>query len=328
LINHRPMEDKMKKLMSRETAGRRLATLFWLTVLIAAFTSVAVRQLAAQQPSQKTFDSPGKAALAMYLAAKAGDTNELMLIFGPRAKKALFSGDEVADKNDRERIVKKYQEMNRLVVEPDKSVTLYIGAENWPFSVPLVNKNGSWFFDTAAGEREILYRRIGRNENDTIDTLGALVTAQKQYAGQTHDGDTVKQYAQKILSDEGKQNGLFWKTAAGEAQSPIGPLIAEATQQGYKAKEGPTPFHGYIYRVLRSQGKSAPGGAMDYMTDNRMTRGFAFVAYPAEYRNSGVMTFIVGQDGKVYQKNLGPGTAKIAAAMTAYNPDTSWQIAE
>jgi hypothetical protein len=322
------MEDEMKKVMSRETASRRLATLFWLTVFVAAFASVAVRQLAAQQPSQKTFDSPGKAALAMFLAAKAGDPNELMLIFGPQAKSLLSSGDEVADKNDRQRIVNKYQEMNRLVVEPDKSVTLYIGAENWPFPIPLVNKNGSWFFDTAAGKKEILFRRIGRNENDTVDTLEALVSAQKQYASQPHDGDTVKQYAQKILSDDGMHNGLFWKTAEGEPQSPIGPLIAEAAQQGYKKKEGPTPFHGYFYRVLRSQGKAAPGGAMDYMTNNRMTRGFAFLAYPAEYRNSGVMTFIVGRDGKVYQKNLGPQTTKIAPAMTTYNPDTSWTVAE
>jgi hypothetical protein len=322
------MEDHMKNSISTDTRRRRLATLFWLTVLVASFTTLTVRQLAAQQPSQRTFDSPGKAVQAMVLAIQAGDTNELMQILGPQGREVLFSGDPVADKSNREQVVQKYQEMRRLVVEPDKSVTLYLGAENWPFPIPLVSKKGAWYFDTAAGKQEILFRRIGRNESETIDTLQSLVDAQKEYESQPRDG-SVQQFAQKFLSDEGRHNGLYWKSAPGQPLSPIGPLIADATKEGYKKKaNGPTPFHGYIYGFLLRQGKDAPGGAMDYMAKGKLTRGFAFVAYPAEYRNSGVMTFIVGQDGRVYQKDLGPRTASIAAAMTEYNPDKSWRPAE
>jgi hypothetical protein len=305
---------------------RRLATLAWLSALAVLFVSLDLQQAAAQQPpKQKTFDSPGKAAVAVYLAARAGDTNELLLVFGPDAKELLSSGDDVADKNDRERIAGKYEEMHRLVVEPDKSVTLYIGAENWPFPIRLVKKNNVWVFDTAAGKKEILYRRIGRNETATVDTLAVLVDAEKEYAAKSHDGDPAGEYAQKVLSDNGMHNGLYWKTAEGEPSSPIGPLIASATEEGYVKKEaGPTPFHGYIYRVLHRQGKNAPGGAMDYIVDGRMTKGFAFLAYPANYRNSGVMTFIVGKDGQIYQKDLGARTAAIADAMKDFNPDKTW----
>src|SRR5262245_6405298 len=321
------MEGHMNSNENNEIIGRRLATLLWLAVLVASITSLTIRQLAAQT-SQRTFDSPGKAVQAMVLAAKTGDTNELMQIFGPDAKEVLFSGDPVADKNNRDQLVQKYQEMRRLVVEPDKSVTLYVGAENWPFPIPLVNKKGAWYFDTAAGKQEILFRRIGRNETETIDTLQSLVDAQKEYESQPREGDT-RQFAQKLLSDEGRHNGLYWKSAPGQPLSPIGPLIADAAQEGYKKNpNGPTPFHGYIYRVLLRQGKDAGGGAMDYVKNGKLTRGFAIIAYPVDYRNSGVMTFIVGKDGVVYQKDLGPRTASIAAATTEYNPDKSWQVAE
>jgi Protein of unknown function (DUF2950) len=320
---------KMKNDSNNKTAGGRLAILFWLTALVASFALLPIQQLAAQHQSQRTFKSPGEAAMAMFTAAKAGDHNELMQIFGPDAKDLLSSGDAVADKNEREQIVKKYEQMHRLVTEPDKTVVLYLGAENWPFPIPLVEKNNTWFFDTASGKKEVLYRRIGRNESFTIGTLEALVDAQKEYASQPRDSSNVKQYAQKFMSDEGKHNGLFWKAPAGQTQSPIGPLVANAAHQGYEKKGvSPIPFHGYIYRILESQGKDAAGGAMSYMTDGKMTRGFAFVAYPAEYRNSGVMTFIVGQDGRVYQKDLGPRTATIAANMKDYNPDKSWFQAE
>jgi len=207
-------------------------------------------------------------------------------------------------------------------------VTLYIGSENWPFPIPIVQKNKVWFFDTAKGKQEVLYRRIGRNESFTIGTLRTLVDAQKEYASTTHDQDNTKQYAQKILSDEGKHNGLYWKAGPGEPVSPIGPLIAQATRTGYEKEAKPVPFHGYYYRVLMSQGKDAPGGAMSYMTNGKLTKGFAFIAYPAEYRNSGVMTFIVGKDGQVYQKDLGPNTASLAANMNEFNPDKTWSVAE
>jgi Protein of unknown function (DUF2950) len=321
------MEDEMKTVMSRQFPTVRLATLFGLMIFIASFTPT-IQHAAAQQPGQTTFDSPGKAAAAMFDAAKSGDTNALMQIFGPESRELLSSGDPVADKNNRAQIVQKYEEMHRLVKEPDKTVALYLGAENWPFPIPIVDKNGVWFFDTAKGKQEVLFRRIGRNETFTIETLRSLVDAEKEYASTTHDQDNVKQYAQKILSDEGKHNGLYWKTTEGEPASPIGPLIAQATREGYERKGNPIPFHGYYYRVLMSQGKDAPGGAMSYMTNGKLTKGFAFIAYPAEYRNSGVMTFIVGKDGQVYQRDLGSNTASIGANMKEFNPDKTWSVAE
>ena len=191
-----------------------------------------------------------------------------------------------------------------------------------------MEKNGVWFFDTAKGKKEVLFRRVGRNETITINTLQSLVDAEKEYASTTHNQGNVKQYAPKILSDAGKHNGLYWKSAPGEPPSPIGPLIAQATREGYEKSAKPMPFHGYYYRVLTSQGKDALGGAMSYMTDGKLTKGFAFIAYPAEYRNSGVMTFIVGMDGLVFQKDLGPNTATMAASMKEFNPDKKWSVAE
>jgi len=322
------MEDEMNTIMSRQFAAVRFVTLLGLMILVASFASFTVQHAAAQQATQRTFDSPGKAAAAMFDAAKTGDTNTLMQIFGPESKELLASGDPVADKDTREQVVKKYEEMHRLVTEPNKSVTLYIGAENWPFPIPIVEKNNVWFFDTAKGKQEVLFRRIGRNETFTIGTLRSLVDAQNEYAVTTHDQDSTKQYAQKILSDKGKHNGLYWKTGAGEPASPIGPLIAQATREGYQKGAKPTPFHGYYYRVLTSQGKDAPGGAMSYMTDGKLTKGFAFIVYPAEYRNSGVMTFIVGKNGQVDQKDLGTNTASIAASIKEFNPDKTWSVAE
>jgi hypothetical protein len=322
------MEDEMNTIMSRQFPAVRFVTLLGLIILVASFASFTVPHAAAQQATQKTFDSPGKAAAAMFDAAKAGDTNALMQIFGPESKELLASGDPVADKNNREQIVKKYDEMHRLVTEPNKSVTLYIGAENWPFPIPIVEKNKVWFFDTAKGKQEVLFRRIGRNETFTIETLRSLVDAQNEYAATTHDQDSTKQYAQKILSDEGKQNGLYWKTGPGEPASPIGPLIAKATSEGYEKGTKAIPFHGYDYRILTSQGKDARGGAMSYMTNGKLTKGFAFIAYPDEYRNSGVMAFIVGKDGQVYQKDLGTNTKSIAASIKEFNPDKTWSIVE
>src|SRR5215472_12164585 len=322
------MEDEMNTTMSRQFAAARFVTLLGLMILLASFASFTVQHAAAQQATQRTFDSPGKAAAAMFDAAKTGDTNTLMQIFGPESKEVLASGDPVADKDNRELVVKKYEEMHRFVTGPDKSVILYIGAENWPFPIPIVEKNNVWFFDTAKGKQEVLFRRIGRNETFTIGTLRSLADAQNEYAVTTHDQDSTKQYARKILSDEGKHNGLYWKTGPGEPASPIGPLIAQATREGYEKGAKAIPFHGYYYRILTGQGKDAPGGAMSYLTDGKLTKGFAFIAYPAEYRNSGVMTFIVGKNGQIYQKDLGNDTAKIAASMTDFNPDKTWSAAD
>jgi len=284
----------------------------------------------AQQGNEKTFASPGAAVLALYNAAKNHDDQASAAIFGSNANDILHTGDAVADKNMAAAFVTHYDKMHRVVLETDGNATLYIGADNWPFPIPIVkNSSGAWYFDSEAGKKEILYRRVGRNENDAIDILHSLVDAQLDYASQPHDGGAVGQYAMKFISDDGKQNGLYWKTSDNEDPSPIGPLLVSAAGEGYAMKQGqPTPYHGYYYRMLTKQGAAAKGGAKNYIVNGQMTRGFAFVAYPAEYRNSGVMTFIVNQDGVVYEKDLGTDTAKIAAAMTDYNPDKTWSRAD
>jgi hypothetical protein len=307
---------------------KREAWSLCLTVFFASFVAVTTTVFAEQPASQQTFASPGKAVQAMYEAAKKGNRKELTRIFGPQSKELLSSGDPNADREDRNQIMKKYEEMHRLVSEPDKTVKLYVGAENWPFPIPLVEKNGAWYFDTAAGKREVLYRRIGRNEFSTIDVLGSLYEAQKEYASEPRDGASVKQFAQKFISDPGRENGLYWKPSAGESPSPIGPLIAEASKTYTRAKEGPTPFHGYYYRMLSAQGNSAKGGAKSYMSNGKMIRGFAILAYPAKYGNSGVMTFMVGPDGRIYQKNLKQQTETVGPSMTTFNPDKTWELVE
>jgi Protein of unknown function (DUF2950) len=296
-------------------------------LLISTFSSVAFPQ----QGSQRTFASPGDAVLVLYNAVKSNDTQALTGMLGPSAGTLLHTGDDVADKALIANFIRRYDQMHRVVIEPDGTATLYIGAENWPTPVPLVKNNaGAWYFDTESGKKEILYRRIGTNENDAIDVLHTLADAQWEYASEPHgDTRTKPQFAMKFLSDDGKQNGLYWKTSDTEPPSPIGPLIVSAASEGYSAKQGQrTPFHGYYYRILTRQGPAAKGGAKDYVTNGQLTRGFAFVAYPAEYRNSGVMTFIVNQDGAVFEKDLGQDTSKLAAEMSEFNPDKTWQPAD
>jgi hypothetical protein len=278
----------------------------------------------AQQPGQKTFSSPEDASKAFVAAAQSNDERAMLDILGPDGKEIVSSGDETEDARSRANFVEKYHEMHRLVREPDGTATLYIGAYNWPTPIPIVNKGNSWYFDTEAGKKEILYRRIGRNEMSAIRVCQELVAAQKEYYS------TAREYAQKIFSDEGQHDGLYWKAADGEPQSPIGPLVASAVAEGYVKGQGgpPTPYRGYYYHIVTRQGKNAPGGAKSYIVNGKMTVGFAFVAYPAEYRSSGVMTFIVGSDGVVYQKDLGNKTDVIAKAMKKYNPDSSWQKVE
>ncbi|HXX45562.1 MAG TPA: DUF2950 domain-containing protein [Candidatus Acidoferrales bacterium] len=277
----------------------------------------------AQRPGQKTFSSCDDATKALVTAAQNNDENALMEILGPDGKDLVKSGDDVEDASGRATFVERYEQMHRLVKEPDGTTTLYVGAENWPMPIPLVNKGKVWYFDTAAGKKEILYRRVGRNEISTIRVCQELVAAQKEYYS-AHSNE----YAQKILSNEGQQDGLYWKADNGQSQSPIGPLVAQAVAEGYTPTHDgapPTPYRGYFYHMLTRQGASAPGGAKSYVVDGKMTGGFAFVAYPAEYRSSGVMTFIVGSDGVVYRKDLGPNTATIAKALKSYNPDATWK---
>jgi hypothetical protein len=275
----------------------------------------------AQQAGQKTFSSAEEASKALMAAAESNDEKALLEILGPEGKQIVSSGDATEDAENRANFAKEYEQMHRLRKEPDGTTTLYVGAENWPLPIPLENKGKVWFFDTQAGKMEILYRRVGQNELSTIRICQELVAAQKQYHSTQHA------YAQQIFSDEGQHNGLYWKVTSGEPESPIGPLVASAVAEGYvKGRNGPpTPYRGYLYHVLTSQGRSAPGGAKNYIVDGKMTGGFAFVAYPAEYRSSGVMTFIVGPDGVVYRKDLGKQTDVIGKAMKEYNPDSTWK---
>ena len=279
----------------------------------------------AQQPGQKTFSSAEEASNALVAAARNNDEKAMLEILGPDGKRIVSSGDDTEDAESRANFVKRYEDMHRLVKEPDGTTVLYIGAHNWPAPIPLVNKGKLWYFDTEAGKKEILYRRIGRNELSAIRVCQELVAAQKDYSAQ-HGGE----YAQKIFGDEGQHNGLYWKAADGEPQSPIGPLVASAVAKGYaKSLEGePTPYRGYYFHILMRQGKNGLGGAKDYIVNGKMTEGFAFVAYPAEYRSSGVMTFVVNEDGVVYQKDLGKKTDALAKAMKEYNPNSTWQKAE
>jgi len=282
----------------------------------------------AADAKQKSFKSPEEAVKALSDAVKGDDTKELLTIFGPAGKELISSGDEVADKAGRDRFVKAYEEMNKLVSENDKRVILHVGNEEWPFPIPIVKKGENWFFDTKAGKEEILNRRIGRNELNAIQVCLAYVDAQREYVLKDRDGDKLLEYAQKFISGKGEKDGLYWEAKEGEEQSPLGPLVAKAAKEGYTGKKSgdkPSPYHGYYYRILKAQGKNAPGGEYDYIVKGKMIGGFALVAYPAEYGNSGVMTFIVNQDGVVYEKDLGKDTEKIATAMKKFDPDKTWK---
>jgi hypothetical protein len=293
-------------------------------VAILLTASFPARSLA-QQLGQKTFASPEEASNALFKAAQNNDEQAMLEILGPDGRQVVSSGDDVEDARSHANFVQRYQEMHRLVKEPNGTTILYIGAHNWPTPIPLVNKANSWYFDTDAGKKEILYRRIGRNEMSAIRVCQQLVAAEKEYYSAHHN-----EYARKFLSDAGQYNGLYWNVADGEAESPIGPLVASAVAEGYgQSSNGvPTPYRGYFYRILTRQGKNGPGGAKSYIVNRKMTEGFAFLAYPAEYRSSGVMTFIVNEDGVVYQKDLGRKTDALAKAMKDFNPDSSWQKAE
>jgi hypothetical protein len=286
-------------------------------------TDKAAEKAASAQAGPRTFQSPAEAGAALFEAAKAGDRDGLLAIFGTDGKEILFSGDDVADKNNRDRFINSYSQMNRWSANQNGGEILYLGADNFPFPIPLKkNDAGRWFFDTAAGKDEVLARRIGNDELVAINVLDDVAGAQDRYFKEAHDG--TKQYAQKFVSDPGQQNGLYWEAAEGQPPSPLGPLGDAAKALGYSHSDKPQPFNGYYYRILTKQGGNAKGGARDFMADGKLVRGFAVVAYPATYGDSGIMTFLVGPDGLVYQKDLGAKTGETAAAMTEYNPDQSW----
>lgn len=276
---------------------------------------------------QETFAAPEKAVDALIAATRAGRTAELIKILGPEAEKLIRSGDPIADKAARTHFVAAYDASHRLETESAAKTVLIIGEENWPFPIPLVRQGSVWRFDTAAGKQEILNRRIGRNELSVIEVCRAYVEAQREYAAKDRLGNGILEYAQHFVSTPGKHDGLFWETGSGQEQSPLGPLVAQARAEGYDGRTPhikPRPYHGYYYKIIKRQGPHAPGGAKDYVVDGHMTAGFALVAFPARYGDSGVMTFIVNQTGIVYEKNLGPETGKIVANLTEYDPDDSW----
>jgi hypothetical protein len=305
----------------------RLWTLFVLLLMITALTSCTKQEKTeTAKTAQRSFASPADAGAAFLEAAKSGDQAALLAIFGPEAKDVLFSGDAVKDQDTLKDFVAAYNQMHRWREIKAGGEILYTGADNFPFPVPLAkDSSGQWTFDTAAGKDEILARRIGKDELTAIAACSAVAEAQQRYFAQTHDGDKVKQYAQRFVSDEGKQNGLYWAAAAGQPQSPLEEVRDFAKAAGYaNAGSNPQPFDGYHFRILTRQGTKAKGGAKDYIVNGKMTGGVAILAYPAEYRNSGIMTFIVGPDGIVYQKDLGEKTTEIGRTMTEYDPSDGW----
>lgn len=290
------------------------------SIAIAALLCTTASIVSAQQD----FKTPDEAASALAGAAKAGDRKAIVTVLGPDGQDIVSSGDEVADAATRQKFVAAYDAKHQIAMEGDNKAVLVIGQEDFPLPIPLVRKDGLWRFDTAAGREEILFRRVGRDELDAIQSCLAYVDAQNEYAERDRTGAGANTYAQRIISEPGKKDGLYWPTSQGEDASPLGELIAEATAQGYRPGGGRTPFHGYYFKILTKQGPAAPGGELDYIVGGKMIGGFALVAYPAEYRNSGVMTFIVNHTGNVFQKDLGLDTAKLAERMTSFNPDRSW----
>jgi hypothetical protein len=302
-----------------------------LAALLLVAVSMPLASAATAKAKQKTFSSPEEAVQALVGAVEKEDKAALSVLFGPGSESVISSGDEVSDRAARDRFLKSYAEKNSLDRQADGRVILQVGNDDWPFPIPIARKGSAWRFDTKAGREELLNRRIGANELRTIEVLRAYVSAQREYAGKDWDGDGVFPYAQKIASSAGKKDGLYWKAGDGEEPSPLGPLAAEAAREGYSKKAGtgnPVPYHGYYFRILKAQGKHAPGGAYDYVVNGNMILGFAMVAYPAQHGVSGVMTFVVNQEGVVYQKNFGKDTAKTAAAMKRYDPDGTWKKAE
>lgn len=298
---------------------------------IAVFPAVG---FAAQtEPGQRVFTSPEEARQALLSAVRQKDHGELRKILGPVAAE-LEPGDPVEQATEFNHFARHLSEGTELVKVGEKKEILVIGEKKWPFPVPIVNKGNSWLFDTEAGREEILNRRIGHNEMVAVNVCRAYVKAQREYYAMSEpDGEQIPKYAQHMISRAGKRDGLYWPTTAGEKFSPLGPLVAQAKEEGYmqKRKEGergPRPYNGYYFRILKQQGPGAPGGKFGYVINGNMVAGFALVAYPSRWGVSGVMTFIVNQRGRVYQKDLGPKTEEIARRMKSYNPDLTWKMVE
>jgi Protein of unknown function (DUF2950) len=324
----------LKGIMKREirSKGARFsAAELWvcsILILTGAACSFAAETRRPPPPAVgKAFPSPDSAAEALADAAKTKDRAALKAVLGPESDELQMSDRAQADQELAD-FAAAFDASHRLVRNSDTRVTLEVGTNNWPFPIPLAQRNGQWFFDTHAGKEEVINRRIGRDELSALETVRAYVDAQREYARLDRDGDDVLEYAQNFLSTPGKKDGLYWPPELDGEISPLGPLVAAAQEQGYMKstgeKSGPRPFHGYYFKILTRQGKHAPGGKYDYVINGNMIGGFALVAWPADYGSSGIMTFIINQQGRAYQKDLGPKTASIAKKMDAYDPDPTW----
>jgi hypothetical protein len=284
---------------------------------------VALALMSSVSHAQQAYPSPEDAAAALAAAVKSGTKREILKVLGRGAEDIIESGDDVEDAETRKAFISTYDTKHSIKAEGNKKATLILGADDFPFPIPLVNNRAGWEFDPAAGRIEILYRRIGRNELDAVQTSLAYVDAQNEYAEKDRTGEGTGVYAQRIVSNPGKKDGLFWRDD--REPSPLGELAAQASAEGYKVGEQAAPYHGYYYRILKGQGSNAPGGTLNYVVKDKMIGGFALIAYPAEYGNSGVMTFMVNHAGTVYQKDLGTRTESIAKRMYLFDPDQTWK---
>jgi Protein of unknown function (DUF2950) len=309
----------------RQRSGRRFATARLALCALVFFATAPPAGAAGS--TQETFATPDAGVAALAAAVKANDQAALRAILGAHGEKLIHSGDPVADAKGRAAFVAAYEHSHKIEMKGDAQAAVVIGNDQWPLPIPLAKGANGWYFDTQKGEREILDRRIGRNELSTIQACLAIVDAERDYVAKDQDANGVLEYARQFVSTPGKHDGLYWVTKPGEPSSPLGPLLAAAAKGGYGSANPLTsaPYHGYYYRILTQQGKNAPGGAYDYLVRGKLIGGFAVIAYPARYGVSGIMTFLVNYDGVVYQKDLGKNTATIAAAMVSFNPDASWK---
>ncbi len=309
--------------------GVELRLRFLIIAVAALFSSFcASGRVLSTGVGQKTFSNPQEAVDTLIVAERAGDRDALLQIFGPEGSKLVFSGDKVADAEDRRQFVSAYDDAHRVEMEEGGKAVLVVGKDEWPFPIPVVKRGDAWSLDTDEGFEKILQQRVGRNELSAIEVCRAYADAQREYASKGHTVDGLKEYAQKFKSSPGKHDGLYWNAAEGEEKSPFGPLIEGARAEGYGSeKKNPNlrPYHGYYYKILKRQGKHASGGAKDYVVKGRMTEGFALLAFPAKWLDSGVMTFMVNEHGIVFEKNLGPNTAEVARKITEFDPDLSWK---
>lgn len=289
------------------------------------FMCASVTDSRAAEALQTRFSSPAEAVQALVTAARTDDLKTMLAILGPGSEKLISSGDSVADNADRDKFVASYEQKHSLEAGAAGTMILHIGVDDWSMPIPIVKKGNSWSFDIGKGKKEILNRRIGRNELHVIEVIDTYVDAQHEYASKDCRGGGTVEFAQRFISTPGSRDGLYWEAGEGGQQSPLGPLIAQAAKEGYTAEGNLSPFHGYYFKILKAQGKHAQGGAYKYVVKDKMILGFALVAYPAEYGNSGVMTFVVNQEGVIFEKNLGKNTRRIAEAITLYNPDKSWK---